>query len=159
MLHRTRLTLVALLAAASILGAAGCSGGSPAGGSAPTPNTVGTGSSGASWTAPQNGTEVDVPTFASALTQPGVTVLDVRTPEEFAAGHLKDAQNLDVNSPAFAATLKTLPKDAVYAVYCRTGHRSGTAVAQMVDLGFTRVFHLAGGVTAWQASGQPVVQP
>ena len=158
MIHRTRVALVAF-AAASLLGAAGCSGGSSTAGTAPAPNTAGTGASGASWTAPQNGTAVDVPTFASALTQPGVTLLDVRTLAEFAAGHLKAAQNLDVNSPDFAATLKTLPKDAVYAVYCRTGHRSGTAVAQMVDLGFTRVFHLAGGITAWQASGQSVVQP
>ncbi len=158
MTSRPRRALVPMLALGLLVGVAACSGGSTPSTSAPTVVAAGAAGAASTSTAPTNGSTVDVATFAAALSQPGVTLLDVRTAAEFASGHLEGAQNLDVNSADFATTLATLPKDAVYAVYCHSGNRSGTAVAKMVDQGFTHVFHLGGGITAWQAAGQPVVQ-
>lgn len=83
----------------------------------------------------------------------GLVVLDVRTPEEFAAGHLNGAQLLDFQSPSFVDELGVLDRDTPYLVYCHSGNRSAQAVAQMQELGFTTVFEIAGGVTAWQEAG------
>ncbi len=99
------------------------------------------------------------PSDFQALTQEsGVVALDVRTPAEFASGHLPDAQNLDVESPAFAQGLAQLDPNATYAVYCRSGNRSKTALDQMDQAGFTKVQDLDGGIVAWQSQGLPVVQ-
>jgi rhodanese-related sulfurtransferase len=87
----------------------------------------------------------------------GLVVLDVRTPEEFAEGHLADAQLLDFQSPTFAADVAELDRDLPIFVYCRSGNRSAQAVATMVDLGFTNLSELDGGVVAWQAAGSPLV--
>ena len=82
-----------------------------------------------------------------------LVILDVRTPEEFAAGYIPGASNVDLNGPDFKGEVGKLPKDGEYAVYCRSGNRSATALAQMKELGFTNAYHLAGGIGAWQAAG------
>jgi phage shock protein E len=107
--------------------------------------------------APVAGAELDAAGFAASLKRPGTTVVDVRTPAEFAEGHLPGAVNIDVSSPDFASTVAQLDPTAAYAVYCRSGNRSAAAVAQMADLGFTGAFHLGGGIGAWQAAGGEVV--
>ncbi|MCE1177991.1 MAG: rhodanese-like domain-containing protein [Micrococcales bacterium] len=108
--------------------------------------------------APANGAAVDVATFATQLAAPGTTVLDVRTPAEFASGHLPGAVNIDVQAPDFGQRIGTLAKDKPYAVYCRSGNRSGAAVAQMTDAGFTHTYHLDGGIGAWQQAGREITQ-
>lgn len=105
-----------------------------------------------------NGAAIGVDDFATRVAEADV-VLDVRTPAEFAAGHLSDAVNIDVESGDFAQRIAELDKEATYAVYCRSGSRSGVAVDAMVEAGFTDVQHLAGGIVAWQGAGQPVVTP
>ena len=138
-----RLVLVAGLA----LGATGCSSG---GGAASVP----AGSpAGASVAAPANGAEIDAAAFAAALQRPGTVVLDVRTPAEFASGHLAGAVNLDVNGADFHTKVGALAREVPYAVYCRSGNRSGTALAMMHQLGFTSTYHLGGGIQAWIAAG------
>jgi rhodanese-related sulfurtransferase len=64
-------------------------------------------------------------------------VIDVRTPAETSAGHLDGSLLLDVQDPAFMASLETLDKSANYYVYCRSGNRSGQAIQIMKDAGFT----------------------
>ena len=88
----------------------------------------------------------------------GSPVLDVRTPAEFAAGHLAGAVNVDVNAADFRTIVGGLAKDVPYAVYCRSGNRSATALAIMKGLGFTNTFHLGGGIQAWTAAGGAVTQ-
>lgn len=95
--------------------------------------------------------------FAALAATDGVVVIDVRTPAEFATGHLAGAQNIDVESSDFAARIADLDTAATYAVYCRSGNRSATARAAMQDAGFTNVSDLSGGITAWSRAGQPVV--
>ncbi len=95
--------------------------------------------------------------FAEAIAKPGVTIVDVRTPDEFASGHIANAINIDVESADFAQRIAGLDAKASYAVYCRSGNRSRTAVSQMTDAGFTNVVELADGISGWSGAGQPVV--
>lgn len=95
--------------------------------------------------------------FGERASQAGAVLLDVRTPAEFAAGHLQGAVNVDVESADFADRVAELDKGAAYAVYCRSGNRSQTAMATMSAAGFTDLADLAGGITAWVEAGGAVV--
>lgn len=94
--------------------------------------------------------------FAQLVAADDVVVVDVRTPEEFAAGHLAGAVNLDVTAPGFADAVTDLDPDGVYALYCRTGNRSRTAAQLMAELGVTATADLTGGIEAWSQSGRAV---
>lgn len=83
-----------------------------------------------------------------------LVVLDVRTPEEFAAGALPGAVLIDINDPSFTSEVSELDRERPYLVYCRSGNRSATAVQIMEDLGFTEIYELADGVQAWVGSGR-----
>jgi phage shock protein E len=81
---------------------------------------------------------------ALALVADGADVIDVRTPEEFDAGHLDGAVNIDYQADDFAARVEELPREASYVVYCASGRRATGAVEQMRDLGFTDVVNGGG---------------
>ena len=81
-------------------------------------------------------------------------VIDVRTPAEFAAGHVAGAQNIDVEAGDFATRIASLDKDASYLLYCRTGRRSAIAAAEMAKAGFTDIVD-AGGFDGLVAAGAP----
>ncbi len=87
----------------------------------------------------------------------GLVVLDVRTPAEFAEGHLPDAVNIDLQGPAFRDQVAQLERSAPVLLYCRSGNRSATARQVMVELGFERIADVDGGIVAWQQAGLPVV--
>ena len=95
--------------------------------------------------------------FNALVNVEGVVVLDVRTREEFASGHLPNAINIDLNSSQFAEQITQLDPNATYAVYCRSGNRSRIAVDSMKAGGFTEVHHLEGGIGAWLDAGYQVV--
>ena len=80
-------------------------------------------------------------------------LLDVRTPEEFADGHLVGATLINYYDDDFRAQLTGLDRDTTYYVYCRSGKRSAGAQQIMEELGFRRVVNLAGGFQAWQEAG------
>jgi phage shock protein E len=84
------------------------------------------------------------------------TVIDVRTPAEYAAGHVEGSENIDLSSATFEQQLDGLDKDEEYVVYCQSGNRSATAADKMADLGFTKVVD-AGGIVSLQAAGATVV--
>ena len=86
----------------------------------------------------------------------GLTVIDVRTPEEFAAGHVDGAINIDVEGGGFSAGIASLDTAAPYIVYCQSGRRSAIAAETMVAAGFTEVYDM-GGIQDWVAAGLPVV--
>jgi rhodanese-related sulfurtransferase len=86
----------------------------------------------------------------------GLVVLDVRTPEEFAEGHLDGAVLADFYAADFAEQLAALDTDVPYLVYCRSGNRSGQALGVMEQLGFTSVVDIDGGIVAWTDAGLPV---
>ena len=95
------------------------------------------------------------PKEAAATLGAGRVVLDIRTADEFAQGHLAGAKDLDFYQPTFAASLGELDKSTPYLVYCHSGNRSGKARAMMEQLGFQDVVEVAGGITAWTAAGLP----
>ena len=77
--------------------------------------------------------------------------LDVRTPEEFAAGHLKNAININYYDKDFAQRVSSLDKRKKVVVYCAVGGRSGQALTKMDALGFQYVLNMKGGYNAWKA--------
>lgn len=84
-----------------------------------------------------------------------LVVLDVRTPEEYAGGHLPGARNLDFFGEDFTSGLDELDKGVTYLVYCRSGGRSAKTLAQMKDLGFVEAYNMLGGFTAWSQEAKP----
>ena len=143
--RRLTLSVAALLLAGSL---AACGSGDPE-------VSVSAGSVAAS--APTEGAELQPAAFAAALKRPNTTIIDVRTPQEFAQGHLPGAVNIDVEGPDFVAQVQALDPTAAYAVYCRSGNRSAAAISMMNQLGFTSAYHLGGGITAWKGAGGEVV--
>lgn len=83
-------------------------------------------------------------------------MLDVRTPEEFAQGHIAGAVNLDYNAPGFKEEVGKLDKSKTYLVHCAKGRRSDMSEALMKEAGFKSVFDMVGGMKAWEDAGLPV---
>ena len=102
-------------------------------------------------------TNMNVSEFSQKIKEAGVVTLDVRTPAEFAEGHIEGARLIDFQSGNFESEIAELDKEATYAVYCRSGNRSGQAVAIMHDAGFHNVYNLNGGVIDWANAGLPLV--
>lgn len=97
--------------------------------------------------------------FAATIEAPGVTVIDVRTPEEFAQGHIEGAVNIDLqDTAAFIEGVAVLNPDDPYAVYCRSGNRSAAATSYLTEQGFVSIVELQDGIVAWEDAGLPVVQ-
>ncbi len=89
---------------------------------------------------------------------PDFVIIDVRTPEEFADGHIENAVNIDFYAETFRDELNKLDKDKTYFIYCRSGNRSGSALDIMAELNFREVYNLSGGITAWGREGLPTVK-
>lgn len=87
-----------------------------------------------------------------------LVVLDVRTPAEFAQGHIKGAINVDFRSDDFANNLAKLDKSRRYLLHCRSGARSSGALEIMQAQGFANVVHMNDGFEAWKAAGNLVAQ-
>ena len=82
-------------------------------------------------------------------------LLDVRTPEEFQAGALQDAENSDYRGGEFAEDMKSWDKDKTYYLYCASGNRSGKAAQLLLEAGFKNVYNI-GAYTDLKAAGIPV---
>lgn len=99
----------------------------------------------------------DADSVAALLaSEPDRIVLDVRTPQEFAAGHLEGAVLVDFNAPDFAERIAEFDPDADYVIYCRSGNRSSGARAVMAEQGFSDVVDVDGGILAWEQAGLPI---
>jgi len=81
-------------------------------------------------------------------------LVDVRTPEEFAAGHLDGALNSDYRGGAFAEEIKNWDKDKVYYLYCASGNRSGKAAELLKEAGFRHIYNV-GAFTTLKEAGLP----
>jgi phage shock protein E len=87
---------------------------------------------------------------------PDVVVLDVRTPEEFAAGHVPGARNLSHDQLAGRLAELGSLRDKEVVLYCRSGRRTALAEDVLRKAGFTKLLHLDGDFLAWQAENRPV---
>lgn len=101
---------------------------------------------------------LDVAEWETLRKDAKVVVLDVRTTEEYADGHMQGAINLDIRGGKFAETLAGLDKSKTYLVHCAVGGRSAKACGQMDSLKFEKVLNLSGGITAWEAAGHKPVK-
>ncbi len=88
----------------------------------------------------------------------GVTVIDVRTPEEFAEGHIDGATMIDFYTDTFNDEIAALDPNGTYLLYCRSGNRSGQAATLMQQLGFEQVYDMQGGVVEYGSQGLPLVR-
>jgi rhodanese-related sulfurtransferase len=84
-----------------------------------------------------------------------LVVLDIRTPEEFAAGHIAGAINIDYYADDFEQRLEALDRDVPYVMYCNSGNRSSNTLPLMDSIGFSEVYELEGGIQAWLSAGLP----
>jgi rhodanese-related sulfurtransferase len=99
---------------------------------------------------------VDVQTVAAVKDNPGVFLLDVREPDEYAAGHIPGITLLPMGE--VPARLSEIPTDKEVIVACRTGNRSSQVVDYLREQGFTNVHNMEGGIVAWEAAGYEVEQ-
>jgi len=85
-----------------------------------------------------------------------IVILDVRTPEEFSAGHIKNAVNIDVSKPDAFEKYANLDKQTQYIVYCRTKNRSGVVTNFLVNNGFTNILQMTDGIVGWNSNNLPL---
>lgn len=83
-------------------------------------------------------------------------VLDVRTPDEYNNGHLAKAININWNGNDFEAAASKLDKSKPVFVYCLGGGRSANASAKLKSMGFTEIYDMQGGITAWNNASKPL---
>lgn len=93
----------------------------------------------------------------SSMTSDYGTLIDVRTPEEFAAGHLEGAINIDVSAADFTDRIADLDPETRYTLYCRSGRRAADAVTTMSAAGFLHLRNAGGLEDASHALGLPIV--
>ena len=105
------------------------------------------------WRAGKRFTALDAAAFAERLKTDGKPILiDVRTRPEYNSRKIRGAQNIDVNQPPaqFCQKLNYLDRGKPIFLYCAAGSRSARAAHRLLDMGFTQVFHLKGGLRNWE---------
>lgn len=100
--------------------------------------------------------DVSVEAAQSIISENEIVILDVRTPEEFEAGHIANATNVNFKSADFAENLSKLDRNAHYVLHCKSGGRSSKALEVMKEQGFQKISHMNNGFDAWAASELPV---
>lgn len=85
-----------------------------------------------------------------------VSVVDIRTPQEFAQGHIKNAINIDWYQRSFRELIQDIPKDKPIAIYCRSGNRTSKAANLLQSLGFTEIVNLNYGIVEWHKNNFPL---
>lgn len=91
-------------------------------------------------------------------TREDLIILDIRTPEEFAEGHIAGAVNIDYRAEGFAEKIAALDPDKAYLFHCRSGGRSGDSIPILQNAGLTELYHLNTGILGWSKAGQPLAQ-
>lgn len=99
---------------------------------------------------------LSVEEFARMTDDKQNVILDVRTPEEFQAGHIPGAVNLDFNASDFQTRAVLLDRSKVYLVHCASGVRSARACDKLNHLNFLNIYNLPGGFRVWAKAGKPV---
>ena len=108
----------------------------------------------------QGGQDLTALSFSANIKESGnIQLIDVRTPGEFNEGHLKNAENVDYKDRRFLREISTLNKNKPTYIYCRSGGRSGNAMQEMLEAGFTKVYNLEGGIISWKAANLPITKP
>ena len=99
---------------------------------------------------------VDAKQAQQLVSDKKVTVLDLRTPTEFKSGRIAGATNIDFLAPDFEQRIKDLDKTKAYLVHCAGGGRSSHSLATFKHQQFQSIYHLDGGIKAWEKAGLPL---
>jgi len=94
--------------------------------------------------------------FEKLSKEPDTVILDVRTPKEYEAGHIKGSVLIDFSAKDFEEKIKQLDKSKTYLVHCAAGGRSAQACTKLDAFEFPKVVNLVGGMKAWEKAGKPV---
>lgn len=94
--------------------------------------------------------------FNKVLDIKDISIIDIRTPKEFASGHIKGAKNIDWYQRSFKDLIQDIPKDKPIAIYCRSGNRTSKAANLLQSLGFQEVVNLNYGIVDWQRNAFPL---
>jgi phage shock protein E len=100
--------------------------------------------------------DVKADEFERLAKEPETVILDVRSPKEYAAGHIKNSVLIDFNAKDFEEKVKQLDRAKTYLVHCAVGGRSAKACSKMDGFDFPKVYNLEGGIKAWEKAGKPV---
>jgi len=101
--------------------------------------------------------DVNVANFKNLVDTKAGLLVDVRTPQEYASGHIAGAINIDwINKAAFKAKIKEIAKDKTVLIYCHSGHRSGLATKFLKEKGYTKIYNLETGIMGWKSENLPV---
>jgi len=92
--------------------------------------------------------------FEQKIESSDVQLVDVRTPEEFAEGHIPNAINININGNDFESETSKLDKEKPVMVYCKMGGRSAKAASNLKEQGFKDISDLDGGITSWKEAGK-----
>ncbi len=103
-------------------------------------------------------TDIGAAELIEVVGEPETVIIDVRTPVEYAEGHVPGALNIDIASPTFNDEIAALPTDQTYVVYCRSGNRSAQAATIMADAGFSDVYNVDAGLATLASAGVPLTQ-
>jgi rhodanese-related sulfurtransferase len=106
--------------------------------------------------APTKATHVDGKEAGKLVAKGDITVIDIRTPSEFAGGHIAGATNINYRANNFSEQIEKLDRDKTYLVHCAVGARSTSSLPKFEKLGFKHIIHLDGGIRSWEAAGNPV---
>lgn len=101
-------------------------------------------------------THVDPAGAEKLIKDDKVEILDVRTADEFKEGRIAGAKNIDFTENDFEKKASELDKSKAYLVHCGSGRRSTASLEVLQKLGIKQLYHLDGGMKAWQAAGKPV---
>lgn len=93
--------------------------------------------------------DVTAENFKSLIANGDYQLIDVRTPEEYQAGTIEDAINLDFNGGVFEKEFDKLDPNKPVLVFCASGGRSGKAKNLLKDKDFKQVYNLVGGYSQW----------
>ena len=106
----------------------------------------------------QTNNDLEIDEFVKKMASEKYLLIDVRTAEEFAAGHIQGAINIDYYSADFSNQIEKIGKEKPVLLYCRSGNRSAKSMQMMYEMGFVEVKHLDGGIKAWKAENRKIIQ-
>ncbi|VAW12210.1 Rhodanese-like domain protein [hydrothermal vent metagenome] len=95
---------------------------------------------------------IDIETVKTEVIGKEVQLVDVRTPDEYEAGHIDDAINIDImNMETFTEKLDEFDKEKPIYIYCKLGGRSNKASKVLEELGFVTIYDFSGGYDEWKS--------
>jgi rhodanese-related sulfurtransferase len=101
--------------------------------------------------------DLGVTAYAQKLSAtPGAQLVDVRSSEEYAGGHLKGSVNIDYQASDFEAKVANVDRSKPVFLYCHSGRRSAAAAAKMEEMGFKVIYNLSGGISEWEKEHMPI---